>query len=147
MSSHYFEDINVGDVFTTRRRTVTEADVVHFAGLSGDFTAIHIDKEHAKQSPFGERVAHGFLGVSIASGLLTQLGHLEETAIALLEFTCRFVSPIRLGDTIQVRQLTKDKRETSKPDRGIVTFDLTVLNQSGETVIAGEEKIMVRRRA
>lgn len=143
--SLFFEELEVGQVFTTRRRTVTEADVVAFAGLSGDYTRLHVDEEAAKASPFGTRVAHGFLGLAIASGLLMQLGVTDETALALLEVTCRFVGPIRFNDTIHVVQRVTDKRETSRADRGVVSFDVAVVNQKGETVLAASEKIMVRR--
>jgi len=147
MSSLYYEEFEIGQVFKTRGRTVTESDIVTFGGLSGDYSPIHMDEEFAKASPFGGRIAHGFLGVALASGLLVQLGISEETAIALLEFGCRFTGAIRMGDTIHVRQIVKEKRETSKPERGIVTFELEVVNQKGEVVIAGNEKIMIRRRS
>lgn len=147
MQGLYFEEFHAGEVYRTKGRTVTEADVIIFAGLSGDYTPIHMDEEYAKKSPFGTRIAHGFLGTALASGLLTQLGITEETAIALLEFTCRFTGAIRIGDTIHVRQTVREKRETSKPGRGIVNFDIEVVNQKEEVVIAGSEKIMVRKRS
>jgi acyl dehydratase len=143
----HYDDFEVGQVFTTKGRTVTESDIVTFAGLSGDYTAIHMDEEFAKTTPFGGRIAHGFLGVALASGLLGQLGLTEETAMALLDFSCRFAGAIHIGDTIKVRQIVKEKRPTSKPGRGIVTFDLEVVNQKDEVVIAGSEKIMIRSRA
>ncbi|MBM3526397.1 MAG: dehydratase [Alphaproteobacteria bacterium] len=145
-ANQHFEDFTVGQSFETTGRTVGEADILMFAGLSGDYTRIHMDAEFAKRSIFGERVAHGALGIAIMTGLLTQLGTVTDTAMGLLEMTCRFTAPLRLGDTIHVRQTVADKRETSKPDRGIVTFDLVLLNQRNESVIVGSEKIMVRRR-
>lgn len=145
-TSLHFEDFTVGQSFETTGRTVGEADVLMFAGLSGDYTRIHMDAEFAKNSIFGGRVAHGALGIAIMTGLLTQLGTMTDTAMGLLEITCRFTAPLRFGDTIRVRQTVADKRETSKPDRGIVTFNLALLNQRDESVIVGSEKIMVRRR-
>lgn len=145
-TSLYFDDFTVGQNFETTGRTVGEADVLMFAGLSGDYTRIHMDAEFAKNSIFGGRVAHGALGIAIMTGLLTQLGTMTDTAMGLLEMSCRFTAPLRLGDTIRVRQTVADKRETSKPDRGVITFDLALLNQRGESVIVGSEKIMVRRR-
>jgi acyl dehydratase len=142
----FFEEFSVGQVFETGGRTVTDADVVLFAGISGDFTRLHLDEEYAKASIFKGRVAHGMLAVSIATGLLVQLGTLEGTAMSLLEFTCRFTAPVHLNDTVSVRQTVTEVRQTSKPDRGIVTFALELLNQHGETAFAGSEKIMVRRR-
>ncbi len=141
-----YEDFEVGQIFETGGRTVTEADVVLFAGLSGDHTRIHMDEEYGKASMFGSRVAHGMLGAAIATGLLTQLGTMEKTAMGLLEFACRFTAPIRFGDTVQVRQTVTEKRETSKPDRGIITFRIELLNQRDDIVFTGSEKVMVRRR-
>lgn len=140
----FFEEFAVGQVFETGGRTVTDADVVLFAGISGDFTRLHLDEEYAKASMFKGRVAQGMLAVSIATGLLVQLGTLEGTAMGLLEFTCRFVAPVRLNDTVRVRQTVTEVRQTSKPDRGIVTFSLELLNQRGENAFTGSEKIMVR---
>ena len=85
------------------------------------------------------------LGVSIATGLITQLGTMQDTAMGLLELTCRFTGPIRPGDTVHVVQTVAGKRESSKPDRGIVTFSLELVNQEGRQVFSGEEKIMVKR--
>lgn len=146
MRGLHFDDFSVGQVFETGGRTVTEADIVLFSGLSGDFTRLHLDEEYAKASMFGSRVAHGMLGVAVATGLITQLGTLDDTAMGLLEFTCRFSAPIRIGDTVRVRQTVTEARATSKPDRGILTFGLELLNQRDETVFSGAEKIMVRRR-
>ena len=144
-SGLYFEDFEEGHVFETVGRTVTEADIVLFTGLSGDYTRLHLDEEYAKSSIFGTRVAQGMLGVSIATGLIAQLGTMDNTAMGLLEFTCRFSAPIHIGDTVHVLQTVAEKRETSKPDRGIITFDLELLNQESLTVFSGSEKIMVKR--
>lgn len=146
MASLYYEDFQVGQEFITRRRTVTETDIIIFAGLSGDYSPIHMDAVFAKETPFGTRIAHGALGLSLATGLMTQLGLTEETAIALLEITCRFTDVIRIGDTIHVRQIVEARRETSKAGRGIVTLRYEVINQDGKVALTGEEKVMVRAR-
>ena len=146
MPSLYYEDFQVGQEFLTRRRTVTEADITIFAGLSGDHSPIHTDELFAKESPFGTRIAQGALGLSIATGLIVQMGLTEETALALLEITCRFTDAIRIGDTIQVRQVVEEKRETSKPGRGIVTIRYDVLNQHGKVTLTGVEKLMIKKR-
>jgi acyl dehydratase len=147
MASLYYEDFQVGQEYLTRRRTVTEADITIFAGLSGDHSPIHTDEVFAKETPFGARIAQGALGLSIATGLIVQMGLTEDTAIALLEITCKFTDAIRIGDTLQVRQVVEDKRETSTPGRGIVTIRYDVLNQHGKVALAGLEKLMIKKRS
>ncbi len=146
MESLYFEDFEVDREYVTRGRTITEADVTMFAGLSGDFNPLHTDAEYAKNTIFGERIAHGLLGLSIASGLMAQTGATETTVMAFLGLTWSFKGPIKFGDTITVRMRTAEKRETSKPDRGILRWAVTVVNQHGETVQEGEHTLMVKRR-
>jgi len=145
-SGRYFEEFREGEEFVTASRTVTEADIVTFAGLSGDYNQLHTDEEFAKQTVFGGRIAHGFLGLSISSGLTDRLKHLEGTAMAFLGLTWKFTGPIKIGDTIKVRQVVSEKKETSKKDRGVIVFDMKILNQRGESVQEGQQSIMVRRR-
>lgn len=140
-----FDQFNVGDVYTTASRTVTEADVVAFAGLSGDFNPLHTNEEFAKTTPFETRIAHGVLGVSIATGLANQLGIFEGTTIALMQMTTRFTGAIRFGDTIYLELTVAEKKESSKPNRGVITFDTQVKNQRGESVIEGQWVLMMAR--
>lgn len=142
----YFEDLEPDEAFESGGRTITDADIVLFAGLSGDYTRIHMDEFFARTTVFGGRVAHGVLGLSVATGLITQLGVTQESAMALLDISARFKAPIRIGDTVSVRQRVTSKRETSKPDRGVVSFAFELVNQDGESVIEGAETVMVRRR-
>jgi acyl dehydratase len=142
----YFEDIQVGEEYLSPGRTVTEADIVAFAGLSGDYNVLHTDAEYMKTSIFGERIAHGLLGLAIQSGLGARAMSRPFATMAFLGLRWRFKGPIKIGDTIKVRLRITDKRETSKPDRGIVTVQRTVLNQRGEVVQEGETEIMVERR-
>jgi acyl dehydratase len=146
-SGRYFEEFREGEEFVTVARTVTEADIVTFAGLSGDYNQLHTDEEFAKRTPFGGRIAHGFLGLSIASGLTDRLKIIEGTAMAILGLTWRFTGPIRIGDTIRVIRVVREKKETTKKDRGIIVFDEKIVNQKGEVVQEGQQNIMVRRRA
>jgi acyl dehydratase len=146
MTALYFEDFEIGTEYVTRSRTITEADVVNFAGLSGDFNPLHIDEEFSKKTVFGTRIAHGLLVLSIASGLINQLGLGAGTVIAFLGLTWNFKAAIRFGDTITVHQRLAEKRETSKPDRGILRMAISVLNQNGELVQEGEHVLMVKRR-
>ena len=142
----YFEEIQPGDEYLSPGRTVTEADIVAFAGLSGDYNVLHTDAELMKTSIFGERIAHGLLGLSISSGLGARAVPRPFATMAFLGLRWRFKGPIRIGDTVKVRLRVTDKRETSKPDRGIVTVQRTLLNQRGEVVQEGETELMVERR-
>ena len=142
----YFEEIQVGDEYQSPGRTVTEADIVAFAGLSGDYNVLHTDAEFMRSSIFGERIAHGLLGLAISSGLGSRAMPRPFATMAFLGLRWRFKGPIKIGDTIKVRLRVADKRDTSKPDRGIVTIQRTLLNQRGETVQEGDTEIMVERR-
>lgn len=146
MESFYFEDFEEGREFRTRSRTITEADVVAFAGLSGDFNPLHTDEEFASKTMFGTRIAHGLLGLSIASGLINQMGIGEKTVLAFLGLTWNFKGALKFGDTITVHQRVAEKRETSKPDRGILRMAVSVINQHGKVVQEGEHTLMIKRR-
>ena len=142
-----FDEFELGKVYTTVSRTITEADVVAFAGLAGDFNPLHTDEEYARATPLGSRVAHGPLVLSIATGQANQLGIFEGTTIALLSMTTRFVGPVRLGDTIHTELTVTEKKESKKPDRGIATFAVAVVNQKGEKVIEGDWVVMLTRNS
>ncbi|WP_370269385.1 MaoC family dehydratase [Nioella sp.] len=144
----YWEDLNEGDQFDSPTRTITEADVTGFACLSGDFNRLHVDAEYAAGSAYGQRIAHGLLVVSVMSGLTTRMllnTFLEPSLLGLLDMQCRFPKPTFIGDTIGVRVTVAEKRETSKPERGILSFRREVTNQRGETVVEGVWKLLVRR--
>ena len=146
-SGLYYEDFAEGERWRSRGRTVTEADVAQFAGLSWDYTPLHTDEEYCRQhSVFGTRVAHGLLGLAMASGLMVSLGLTEGTILALLGLEWRFLGPIKIGATIHVRQRLVSRRETSKPDRGILVFDTDLRNQRGEVVQQGTRTVLVKRR-
>lgn len=142
----YLEDFPIGETFVTKGRTVTEADIVAFTGLSGDFNPLHIDEEYCKTTPHGTRIAQGLLGVSIASGLVSQLGLLTGTALGFLGMTWRYTGAIRAGDTIHVRITTKEARPTSKRDRGVLVRQLEIVNQKDEVVQTGDWSVMVLTR-
>ncbi len=142
----YLEDFNVGEVYRTAGRTVTEADITIFTGLSGDFNPLHTDEEYCKGTAHGTRIAQGLLGVSIASGLVSQLGILTGTAVGFLGMTWRYTGVIRAGDTIHVELTTTEVRETSKGGRGVLVRRLDVINQRGETVQTGDWSVMVLTR-
>jgi acyl dehydratase len=142
----YLEDFTVGQALLTNRRTVTEADIVSFAGLSGDFNPLHTDEVYGQSTPFGGRIAHGMLVVSIGTGLVNQAGWFAGTTLALLEITRKFVGAVKPGDTVHVAMDVASARESSRGDRGIVTFNVRIVNQRDETVIEGQEVVMLRRR-
>jgi acyl dehydratase len=141
----YFEDIEVGEEYESPGRTVTETDIVLFAGVSGDYNVLHTDAEFMKTSIFGERIAHGLLGLAIQSGLLTRATRPYAT-LAFVGLRWKFKGPIKIGDTIRVRARVAAKRELSKPGRGLITLERAVLNQRDEVVQEGETDLMVERR-
>ena len=141
----YFEEFNSGDKFVTPSRTITEADIVTYAGLSGDYHIIHTDEEFAKSTIFGSRIAHGPLTTAIALGLLFRLGLLDGTSMALLGLNTKFVNAVLPGDTIKCVVEVIGKRETKKPDRGILTLKIQIMNQREEVVIEVEHITMQAR--
>jgi acyl dehydratase len=143
----YFEDMTVGSRWVSPRRTITEADVSNFAGISGDFNPLHVDSVFAESGPFGRRVAHGALVLAIATGLRQQMPIFRGSLRALLELrTWRFLAPVHLGDTVAVITSVLSARETSKPDQGIVIQQLDVVNQRGDSVQSGELVSLMARR-
>jgi acyl dehydratase len=141
----YFDDIAVGEEYESPGRTVTETDIVLFAGLSGDYNVLHTDAEFMKSSIFGERIAHGLLGLAIQAGLFTRATPAYAT-LAFIGLKWKFKGPIKIGDTIRLRATVIAKRDTGKPDRGLITVERTVLNQRGEVVQAGETELLVEKR-
>lgn len=144
----HFEDFAVGQTHTSAARTVTEGAVDLFAGLSGDFNPLHTDEERARQTPMKGRIAHGMLVLSMATGLINQLGIFEGTTLALLGMDrIRWTAPVRLGDTIHAVLTVREARPSSKPDRGVVTCEVVVRNQAGEAVCHSEWSTLMARRA
>ena len=134
----YFEEFETGMRITTPGRTITESDIVSFAGLTGDFNLIHTDAVYSASSPFGQRVAHGLLGLSIASGLGTRTGVLEGTVMAFREINeWKFVKPVFIGDTIHVVMEVTETKAMPRIGGGAVTLKLDVLNQKEEVVMKG----------
>ncbi|MEI2806174.1 MULTISPECIES: MaoC/PaaZ C-terminal domain-containing protein [Paracoccaceae] len=116
----YFDEFEVGQNWTTPRRTITEADIVMFAGMTGDYNPVHTDEEFARSTPFGTRILHGPAVFAIATGLEFRLGIKEGTAIAFLGMTWDLKAPVKIGDTIHVFQRVDAVRPTKNPARGIV---------------------------
>ncbi|MET0447065.1 MAG: MaoC/PaaZ C-terminal domain-containing protein [Aeromicrobium sp.] len=141
----YLEDFEVGQVFATQGRTVSEADVTAFSSLTWDTNEVHTDAVAAAADRFGERIAHGVLGLSFAMGLASRLGVFEGSSVALLaveEWT--FVAPIRFGDTLRCRVEIIGVRRTSAGDTGVLDRRFTLVNQRDETVQSGRIPLMVK---
>ncbi len=140
----YFEEFEVGQKMISPGRTITESDVVGFAGLSGDFNQIHTDEQYAANSPFGARVAHGLLGLSIASGLALRTGVLEGTVMAFREIIgWKFTKPVYLGDTIHVEMEITATKAMKRLGGGSVILQMDVKNQNDETVMKGSWNTLV----
>ncbi len=142
----HWEDFAVGDVFESSARTIAEADIVNFAGVSGDFNPLHTDEEYARSLGFESRLAHGTLVLSVATGLIARMGLLEGTAIAFLELTWRFVGPVLSGDTVKVHLRVTELRPTKRDDRAVMIRDVDVVNQRGDVVQNGSQTLLIKRR-
>ena len=141
-----FEDLRVGDEYRSPGRTITEADIVIFAGLSGDYNVIHTDAEHMKSSLYGERIAHGLLVLSIQQGLLERAmpARAREVCVGV---KWKFKGPVKIGDTLHVRGRIAATADADEPGWGAVTVEREVVNQHGEVVQSGETRHLVGRRA
>lgn len=143
----YFEDFEEGMEFTTLGRTMSEADIVNFCGFTGDFNPLHTDAEFASKSRFGERIAHGMCGFSMATGLLVRLNILEGTIVAFFGIDhWRFLEPIKIGDTIHVAAKVMETKKSKKGGQGLVTFELDVINQNGASTMGGSIKTLMKMR-
>ena len=141
----YFEEYEVGQSITSQGRTITEADVVGFAALSGDWNPMHTDAVFASEHPFGQRVAHGLLVLSIATGLAVRLGFLEETALAFREIgDWKFSLPVYFGDTVRVKATVVATKPMRRLGGGLVTFKVQILNQDDKVVQRGTWGVLVR---
>ncbi len=145
MARLFYEDLNIGDQDQSTGRTITETDVVSFAGLSGDFNNMHIDEEFAKKTVFGTRVAHGLCVLSIASGLWFTMQRLDTIAFMGLE-DWRFSKAVKFGDTIRITRNLVEKREHKRPNMGFLIFEVKVHNQADEVVQEGKWVILVQRK-
>ena len=142
----FFEDFEIGLNLITAGRTITEPDIVRFAGLSGDFNQIHTDAAYAANGPFGERVAHGLLVQSIATGLAVQSGFIEGTVLAFRELTCKFSLPVFIGDTVHVKLEIVEKKAIPRLGGGQIVMKFRVLNQQGKAVQRGNWVMLVQSR-
>jgi 3-hydroxybutyryl-CoA dehydratase len=147
MTEHrrYFDDIPLGEEYESPGRTVTESDIVLFAGLSGDYNVLHTDAEFMKQTIFGERIAHGLLCLAIQSGLFNR-ATTEYATLGLGGLRWKFKAPVKIGDTIRLKAKVTAKKDLAKNDRGLVTLERTIVNQRDEVVQQGETDVIVEKR-
>jgi acyl dehydratase len=142
----YFEDFEHSGDLVTRGRTITEADVAAFAGLTGDYTELHTNEEYAKSTKFGRRIAHGALIFSVSMGLSTRTNLLDDTLLAFAGVDkLRFVSPVFIGDTVHAVKRVVERKELGT-GQGTVEFETRVLNQKGELVLVYRDKMLVKKR-
>jgi acyl dehydratase len=127
----------------TAGRTITEGDIVSFAGLSGDYNQIHVDAQYAAAGEFGQRVAHGLLVVSIATGLTVQTGMMEGTVLSFRELEWKFSLPVLIGDTIRVKIEIIKTKSLPRLDGGSITAKVTVLNQRDQVVQRGKMVLLI----
>jgi 3-hydroxybutyryl-CoA dehydratase len=140
----YFEEFVEGSEVVSPARTITESDINLFAGLTGDYNPIHTDAEFCKGTQFGQRIAHGLLGLSIASGLGYRIGFLEGTTEAFTDLEWKFSKPIFIGDTVRLQIKIAEKRAMKRLGGGLVTFEIRMLNQHDELVQRGIWRLLIR---
>jgi acyl dehydratase len=140
-----FSEFTLGQRFETPGRTITEADIVAFAGLTGDYNPVHTDEVFAMETDFGGRIAHGPMGIGMAFGLASRLDLIDGTVIALLGVNWDFKAPLRPGDTIKVLIEVTETRDVKHPDRGLLGLGFTVVDQRGTTVQEGSARLLMRR--
>ncbi|MFO7944954.1 MAG: MaoC/PaaZ C-terminal domain-containing protein [Anaerolineales bacterium] len=140
----YYQDFSKGETIRSAGRTVTESDIMNFAGLSGDYNQLHTDKLFAQEGVYGERIAHGLLILAMVSGLAARMGFPEGTALALTKVDWKFRAPVKIGDTIQAEFIVKRKKKVAKMGGGFVEFTIQVYNQNQKVVQKGTWTILVK---
>ena len=140
----FFEEFEAGDTVESVGRTITETDIVNFAGISGDWNLIHTDAEYSATQMFKQRVAHGLLILSIASGQAVRLGFMEDTIMAFRGLEWKFVKPVFIGDTVRLRVTVQETKAMRGVGGGLVNFKMEVLNQRSEVVQRGNWEILCK---
>ncbi|MBT3311017.1 MAG: dehydratase [Desulfobacterales bacterium] len=145
MKGKYFEEADVGEKHKSSGRTITESDIVLFAGLSGDYSPPHTDDEFCKTTPFKKKIAHGLLTTSISSGLFTRTGVFQGTGLAHMGTTIKYTAPVYIGDTLHI-EFTVGEKEEMDAERGWLLINLETVNQDGKVVAKENMKMMIARK-
>ncbi|MEW5940311.1 MAG: MaoC/PaaZ C-terminal domain-containing protein [Chloroflexota bacterium] len=144
MPGLYFEDFSVGQKIVTVGRTMTEGNIMDFAGLTGDYNQIHTDAHFAASTQFGQRIAHGLLGLSIGVGQLMRTGVLEGTVVAFREIVeWKFIKPVFIGDTLHAQLEMKELKAMPRIGGGLATATMEVLNQKDEVLMKGTLSLLI----
>jgi monoamine oxidase len=147
----FFEDFEPGLTIRSGARTITETDIVVWSGIAGDWNAAHVDLEHVKTTPFGQRIAHGNIAFNLAvtmTALAAPDVYRPEGFVRLCGWSkVRFTAPVFIGDTIRTEHTLQEKRASSEPGTGELVYAVSVINQRDETVLVGLERMLVRQRA
>ena len=147
MAGFYLEDFELGKTYTSLARTVTETDVVNFAGLSGDFNPLHMDDEYGRNvSIFKKRIAHGMIGPVFMTGMSNQTGMFEGTTIAFLDLTIKYPAPLEIGATVHLEMTPTEIRPSSKPKKGILKMDANLVDQNGKVITECKWTLMMMAR-
>lgn len=142
----FYEDYTLGKTMITRGRTITEADIVSFGSLTGDFNPMHFDADYMQDHMLGQRVAHGMLTISYAVGQAYQLGFMEQTVLAFRGIEMKFSQPVYIGDTVHVELEVTDLKDAKRMGGGIVTLEARIVNQDGKAVQKGSWTVLVASR-
>jgi acyl dehydratase len=143
---HYWDALITGDRLESPGLTITEAHLVTWAGLTGDWVSLHLDEEYAARTQFGQRIGHGPLTLSVGLGLMTQTGYFSNVAAWLGADAVRALHPVFIGDTVHVEAVVAQARPTKKPGAGLWILDYTVLNQNGTKVMTFSSSFLIKRR-
>lgn len=146
MAGKFYEDFVIGETYASKARNVTEADVVHMAGISGDFNPLHMDSEYGSSTVFQKKIAHGIIGPVFATGMSYQSGMFEDTTIGFLELSVRYIRPLEIGSSVHLEMTAVEKRITSNPSRGIVKYEVALIDQYGQKVQDGMWTIMMKTK-
>ncbi len=146
MEGFYLEDFEVGKCYKSQARTITETDVINFAGLSGDFNPLHTDEEFGKLNMFGKRIAHGMLGPVIMTGMSNQTGMFAGTTIAFMELSIKYKAPLEIGDTVHLEMTPTELVPSKKPGRGVLKMSANLVNHGGKVICECEWVLMMKAR-
>ena len=141
----FFEEFKIGDKFFSEQQSIADLDIAKFAELSGDYNPIHVDEEFARTTLYGERIAHGLLGLSVVSGLAAKLGFAEKTTVAFRGLEWKFRKPILIGDNVSAVFEVIEKRSVPIEGAGLIIFQVLVSNQEESIVQKGKWSLIIKK--